>query len=298
MSHPLVTSVLAAHALNGESPVWDGRRQRLFWVDIRAPALHEFDPATSAGRRWDMPSWIGCCAPCPDGVLVALRTGLHVMDLDTGALRFLAAAPFDSRRFIFNDGKIDPAGRFLVGPMYAPLTPGPPAEAARAAPLWRYGPDGWTPLSGPVSTSNGLAWSPDGRTIYHSDTEQRTIWARDYDPATGASANERVFARVEVADGGPDGAAVDRDGFYWCAVFANSRLLRFDPAGKLERQIEMPVRYPTMPAFGGEKLDTIFVTSATWPIANPDPAGPDGNLFALPAPVQGLAVPAWQPRSG
>jgi sugar lactone lactonase YvrE len=132
--------------------------------------------------------------------------------------------------------------------------------------------------------------------MYHSDTEQKTIWACDYDPANGAVANRRVFARVDVQDGGPDGAAVDSDGFYWCAVFANACLLRFDPSGKLERRVELPVRYPTMPAFGGPELDTIYITSATWPLsaAERERNPREGGLFAMPAPVPGLPTRRWR----
>lgn len=288
-----VACVLQARSLNGESPFWDERRRRLFWVDIREPGLHAFDPVTGEDRCWKLPAWIGCAAPCDEGVLVALRTGLHLLELESGALRFLAPAPFDARRFIFNDGGCDTAGRFHVGPMFVPLEPKPPPGGPEAAPLWRFeGKGRWRPVSDDVHTSNGLAWSPDGRTMYHADTAQHTIWAHDYDPDTGAIANRRVFARFEVSEGGPDGACVDRDGFYWCAVFANACLLRFDPDGKLERRIEMPVRYPTMPAFGGAGLDTIFVTSASWPLPEEERRRnrDEGNLFALPAPVPGLPV--------
>lgn len=290
-----IACVLDARSLNGETPLWDARRQRLFWVDIREPALHAFDPTTGEDRSWQMPAWIGCYGLTATGAVVALRTGLHELEFDSGALRFAAPAPFDARRFIFNDGRCDPAGRFLAGPMYVPL---PPVDRQhRAAPLCRYeGGAHWRPIGDPVSTSNGLAWSPDGRTMYHADTEQRTIWAWNYDVVTGEVADRRVFACVNVNDGGPDGAAVDRDGFYWCAVFANACLLRFDPAGKLERKVAMPVRYPTMPAFGGAALDTLYVTTASWPIPERErPSHPGaGSLFAMPAPVPGLPEPYWQ----
>jgi sugar lactone lactonase YvrE len=170
-----VRCVLESRALNGESPVWDDRRQRLFWVDIREPALHAFDPLTGSDQRWEMPAWVGCVGLGEQEVALALRTGLYVMDIGSGAMRSLASAPFDPRRFIFNDGGCDPAGRFLAGPMYVPLAPEPKNGPQRAA-LWRYdGGERWTALTQPVATSNGLAWSPDGGTMYHADTEQRTI---------------------------------------------------------------------------------------------------------------------------
>ena len=295
-----VDLVHPARALNGERPGWHAGRQRLFWVDIREPALHCFDPVTGTDQSWEMPAWIGCYALTDGGALVALRTGLYDVDFDAGSLSFRAEAPFDPRRFIFNDGRCDRVGRFFAGPMYLPLRPGDQQDGPRTAPLWRYEPPGrWHAVSPGVSTSNGLAWSPDGRTMYHSDTAQKLIWACDYDEATGAVANRRVFAHVEVEDpqGGPDGATVDRDGFYWCAVFANTCLLRFDPAGRLERRVAMPVKYPTMPSFGGPNLDILYVTSATWPIPDDErDAHPlEGGIFALEAPAPGLASVIFDP---
>ncbi len=295
-----VDLVLGAKALNGERPGWHAGRQKLFWVDIREPALHAFDPVTGTDQAWEMPAWIGCYALTDSGALVALRTGLHGFDIDTGALTFAAAAPFDPRRFIFNDGRCDRVGRFYAGPMYLPLRPGDQDLGSQKAPLWRYEPPGrWRAVSPDVKTSNGLAWSPDGRTMYHSDTDQKVIWACDYDEATGAIENRRIFATVEVENqqGGPDGATVDRDGFYWCAVFANSCLLRFDPDGTLERRVEMPVRYPTMPSFGGPDLGTLYVTSATWPMPESERQKhpQEGGLFALDPPAKGFASAIFDP---
>jgi sugar lactone lactonase YvrE len=142
-----VRCVLEARALNGESPVWDDRRQRLFWVDIREPALHAFDPLTGDDQRWEMPAWVGCVGLGEYEVALALRTGLYAMHIGSGAMRSLACAPFDPRGFIFNDGGCDPAGRFLAGPMYVPLAPEPKGDADKA-PLWRYDGDGrWTALT-------------------------------------------------------------------------------------------------------------------------------------------------------
>ncbi len=227
------------------------------------------------------------------GAVVALSTGLYHIDLGTGRLTPLAHAPFDARRFIFNDGRCDPSGRFFAGAMYLPLKPGDQSGDEHASPLWRYDGDGrWTGVTDPVTLSNGLAWSPDGRTMYHSDTEPKVIWAYDYDSETGTPSNRRVFAEIEVEDesGGPDGATVDSDGFYWCALYANGALLRLDPDGQIERRIPMPVKYPTMPAFGGADLRSVFVTSANWPLSPAERARrPDeGSLFCLEAPVPGL----------
>jgi sugar lactone lactonase YvrE len=294
---PEALLVDAAEAVNGEGPQWDELRNRLWWVDMRGPSLRAFDPGGCRSVSWQMPAWIGCFGLLRDGRIVcALRTGLALFDPDDGSLRSLAGAPYDQRRFCFNDGGCDRDGHFLVGPMLHPLGPDAAGDGAEdEAPLWRAADDALAlaPLAlPPVRIANGLAFSPDGGTLYHADTPKKTIWACDYDAATGAVENRRVFARVDEGGdaGGPDGAAVDRDGVYVCAVFGAGCLLRFDPAGKLERRIALPVRYPTMPAFGDTDLATLYVTSASFPHrsgkTDRNPAA--GGLFALPAPAPGL----------
>jgi sugar lactone lactonase YvrE len=165
-------------------------------------------------------------------------------------------------------------------------------DVSEGAPLWCYdGVAAMAPLPlPPVKTSNGLAFSPDGRTLYHADTPTKTIWACDYDTATGAVENQRLFASVDEGGdaGGPDGATVDAEGFYICAVFNGACLLRFDPKGRLERRIELPVRFPTMPAFGGADRSTLYVTSAAYPAKDAAAHPHAGALLAFEAPAPGL----------
>jgi sugar lactone lactonase YvrE len=295
--HLDVQCVLRAGAINGECPRWRAEESRLYWVDMRAPALHRLDPSTGEDQCWDMPDWIGCYVFEQGGeILVALRGGVYRLDPDSGGLRRMADPPYDQQRFCFNDGGCDPKGRFYVGPLFAPKLK---QNGPTRAPVWRFEGRGWTAVTDPVQISNGLAWSADGGTLYHADTARKTIWKRPYDLATGEVGAAEVFAVVELGgpDGGPDGAVVDRDGFYICAVFGAGCLLRFDPGGRLERRIALPARYPTMPAFGGENLDMLFVTSASFPIpkdqrgAHPD----DGAIFALEAPAPGVAVQSYKP---
>ena len=238
-----------------------------------------------------------------DGSLVvALRTGLQLFDPQDGSLSPLSHAPYDARRFCFNDGRCDRQGRLIAGPMHDPLAdPGGSEPDAGYAPLWSYDTiRGLVPLGlPPVRIANGLAFSPDGRTLYHSDTAAKTIWACDYDEADGTACNQRVFARVDEGgpDGGPDGATVDRDGFYICAVFGAGCLLRFDADGRLERRIALPVRYPTMPALGGADLSTLYVTSASYPLRHQGAVQGTlaGGLFAMPAPAPGLPTSYMHP---
>lgn len=293
---PEIRCVLSAHALNGESPAWCAQEQRLYWIDVREPSLHRFDPATGCDESWLLPSWVGCAVPGGNGkVLLALRDGLGWLDCATGALRMLASVPFDPRQFFSNDGKCDPQGRFWFGPMYEPLAPAPTAEPA-ASPLLRFdaGTRRCVPETHAVNVSNGIAWSADGRTMYHSDTKKKTIYIYEFDGASGTVGERRRFAVVDAPDdGGPDGGAMDSEGCYWSAIFGAGKLLRFDPVGRVEREVAMPVRNPTMPAFGGPDLRTLYVTSArqTTSLLNRWFNPRDGGLFAFEAPAAGLPTP-------
>jgi sugar lactone lactonase YvrE len=303
MRDPEIRCVLAARALNGERPAWDTERKLLFWIDVREPALHAFDPATGADRHWEMPSWIGPYGLVEDGAYVALRTGLYHLRFDDGTLRFVAPPPFDSRRFIFNEGDCDRQGRFWAGPMFVPLKPeGENGHGPDALPFWRYDgvQAGWHPGTIPVKTANSLAWSADGTRMFHSDTEKKTIWVSRYDPETGEPFDPQVFATLGDGDGGPDGVAVDAEGCLWCAVFGGGRLLRLDPDGRVERTVPLPVQFPTMPAFGGPDLRTIFVTSACWSVPEAERASRplEGNLFSFEAPVAGVPSVRMRPPPG
>lgn len=289
--------VLNRPSITGESPTWCEREQALYWVDVQQPALHRLDPRTGVDQAWIMPAWIGSFAlggGAADGsAVVALRTGVFRFGFADGALVPIAPAPFDSRRFFLNDGKADPCGRFWVGAMNHPLLPEVGPGETRLE-LWRLTDGRLQGFGGRMKLSNGLAWSPDGTVMYHSGTEAGVIDAYDFDIESGTPSNRRVFARTEGA-GGPDGAAVDRDGFYWSAINGGGRLARYDPDGRLEREIELPVRYPTMCTFGGPDLDVLYVCSGRWPIADKDAAKfpLDGSILALRPPVPGIATHRW-----
>ncbi len=289
---PDIRCVLSARAINGESPAWCAPEKRLYWIDVKKPAMHRFDPATGEDECWMLPSWIGCAVPGGAGrVLMALRDGVAWLDCPSGELHMLAPAPFDARQNAANDGKCDPQGRFLFGTMYHPLAPAP-TNAPAAGPIFRFdaGTRQFRPQTRDITESNGMAWSPDGCTMYHAATKEKTIHTFDFDAREGSLSNRRIFATVEAPDnGGPDGGAVDQEGFYWSCVFGTGKVLRFDPAGKIEREIVMPVLNPTMPAFGGEDLRTVYVTTARrQDSALTDWLHPhDGNLFAFEAPAPG-----------
>jgi sugar lactone lactonase YvrE len=283
--------VLDAHALNGESPTWAAREQKLYWIDTEEPALHRFDPASGTDEHWKMPSEIGAFALGNDGSIVAaLRTGLMGINLDRQHSEMLVSPPYDPLTHRFNDGKCDSRGRFWVGTMMKPLDGAKPGADAQPTPLFVY--DGaLLRASGAAAViANGIAWSPDGRTLYFSDSHARTVRSYDFDPERGEVSHQRDFACF--SKGVPDGAAVDVEGCYWAANYDGGRVIRFDPDGRIEREVKLPVSEPTMCAFGGSDMRDLYITSASSGLA-PDARARErhaGAIFRYRAPVAGLRV--------
>jgi sugar lactone lactonase YvrE len=282
-----VTCVLDAQAELGECPVWSVPEQVLYWIDIRAPAMHRFDPVTGENRSWPLPSRVGSFALRESGgAVVALVDGFHLLDFDTGALRFLTG-PEQVPGTRFNDGKVSPDGRFWAGTMDEELLSRPIAT------LYRLDPDGALhAMVGDLIVSNGLAWTADGRTMYHSDSKGPIIWAYDYDPSTGGIANRRVLAEPTEQIGRPDGAAVDEDGFYWSAGISAGVLNRWSPQGRLVRSIPLPCSNPTAPCFGGPDMKTIFITSLRHDLPTDVLAAKplSGGIFSIRADVPGVPI--------
>jgi sugar lactone lactonase YvrE len=263
----------------GESPVWLSASGVLVFVDITGRHLYRFNPRTLALDGVAVDEDIGCVAPAKDGGYIAgLRSGVWLLDESGAKRRRLAGNPENPATNRFNDGRVDPRGRFLVGTVDEP-------KAGGTAGLYRCDHAGLTQLAQGLLTSNGLAFSPDGRTLYHADTPRFVVYRYDYDPDTGSVANRRTFVRLEptAADRGrPDGAAVDEEGCYWTALYEGGRVQRYDPHGRLMSEHAVPARIPTMPAFGGTDRKTLFVTTA-----RDKTGGSGGGLYALCVDVAG-----------
>jgi sugar lactone lactonase YvrE len=246
----------------GECPLWDHEEGLLYWIDIDGRAVHSLNPDDGHHRAWPMPSDPGCIALCGGArLLVALRDGLYLLDTGSGVLASTSsAAPYDPSTTRFNDGRCDAAGRLWVGSIYEPRDrPG--------GTLYQVEHGAIVDQCKPVTVSNGLAFSPDNQVIYHADTRAHQIMAYDFDVKSGTVGKGRVFKQFSKdrnADygGRPDGAAVDIEGAYWCAMFEGGKLLRLSPQGELLGEIPLPVRCPTMMAFGGPDLRTLYITSA------------------------------------
>jgi sugar lactone lactonase YvrE len=248
----------------GESPLWHPSEQVLYWCDIPGHALNRFDPASGEHTQWPFDTDVACCAPLMEGgLLLALRSGLVRFDTATGRSKPLLEAPYDAKTERFNDGKADAQGRLWVGTIHEPREP--------KAALYRYADGKLDKMADKITVSNGLAWSPDARTMYWADTKAHTVFAFDFERAGGALSNQRVFAQfpLKAADqdlttygGRPDGAAMDSEGHYWCAMFEGARLLRIAPDGTVVQELALPVRCPTMPCFGGADLKTLYITTS------------------------------------
>ena len=245
----------------GEGPLWHAGEQAWYWVDIPAKLVWRMD-ASGALRHWRADEMVACIALRQQGGLIAgMETGIFALELGDGealsATRLATPAELGPG-MRFNDGRCDRQGRFWSGTMVM--------DAVRPdGRLYRY--DAARGLSAPVVselvTQNGLAWSPDGRTMYLSDSHasRQQIWAFDYDIDEGVPHNRRLFVDMRDYPGRPDGAAIDSEGCYWIAGNDAGCLLRFTPQGKLDRTIELPLTKPSMASFGGPDLDTLLVTS-------------------------------------
>ncbi len=246
--------VASERAELGESPVWDDDARCLWWVDIRRGTVHRHDPDGVDASR-EIGEAVGAVALRRGGGLVlAARSGVLVLDELDGPLRRVADLRADGVRF--NDAACDPAGRLWAGTL---------ADDGRAGAgtLYRIEPDGRAEVAlERVSVSNGLDWSPDGRTLYYVDSATQRVDAIAFDLDSGALGERRPLIDIPRADGIPDGLTVDADGHLWLALFAAGAVLRIAPDGSIARTVRVPMSHPTSCAFGGPDLADLYITSA------------------------------------
>ena len=282
--------VLTAACLLGESPVWCEREQLLYWVDIRRPSVHSFDPCSASWKTWPMTEEVTCIGlQNGGGAILGLRSGVACFDFQSGQLSERTPLVLDSQSMRLNDGRCDRYGRFWVGSLHEERAPG-------TAALYRINPDrSWNRLVEGVTVSNGIAWSPDNRIMYFADSWTRQIFSFDFDLESGSIHNQRVFAEVPLGAGVPDGATVDTEGCLWSANFDGGCITRYSPQGKLDRTIPLPVQRPTSCAFGGKDLGVLFVTSASFGLSDQQTlhAPLAGGLFAVDVGVKGLPEPRF-----
>ncbi len=266
--------------------MWCPIERVLWWVNITPPQLWRFDPVSKVSQSWSLPKLVGSFAlRANGGFLIAFRRGFATLDRPDGEVAWLPMPAIDLGETGFNDGKTDRAGRFWVGAMDRKLTR-PIGDLYCIGGQFKM-----QRVPAGATISNGIGFSPDNRTIYHTDTPSRCIYAYDYDIALGTAANRRVFAMVESGHGGPDGMTVDAEGFVWSAQIDRWCINRYDPAGKLERSVRVPVQRPTSVMFGGADLATLYITTASLDLSAAALADQPwaGSVLAMDAGVKGLA---------
>ena len=257
-----------------EGPFWDDQLGRLLWVDIEGRAIHCYDPETGRGTTHSVSDAVGFVVLADHGRIVAgISDGIYDLALGSAVETPLVRPQMHSENR-FNDAKCDPRGRLWAGTMHRSATRD--REPTGALYSWHRG--GLVLVEPHIAIANGLGWSPTGDTMYFADTHRGTIWAYDYDLASGEVTNRRAFAEVPIDVGVPDGLTVDREGRVIVAIWRGARLNIYGPSGDLKSTISMPVRNPTSCCFGGADLKTLFVTTASG-LNEDDPRS--GCLFAV-----------------
>ena len=255
-----IKCLVEAKDILGEGVIWHPEEQKLYWCDNLKSNVQTYDPATGAHEVFPMPEEVGCIVfrEHHPGICAAMKSGFaFIHDLAKPAIEYIVdpEPELDANRM--NDGKCDRLGRFWCGSMDAGLT-----EAT--ASLYRFDPDlSCHKMDTDIICSNGIAWSPDNSVMYFSDTRKEFLYAYDYDIETGSIANRRAIVDTSDKPFRIDGATVDSDGSYWCAMVHDWAIGKYDPSGKLLDRVELPVRQPTMCTFGGVNLDVLYVVSAT-----------------------------------
>jgi len=287
----LRVAVPAANLI-GESPVWSVREQALYWVDVEGKLVQRFDPVSGALASWSMPEVTSCIGlrKSPTGLVAGCRTGFVLLDTRSGKVTPLSDPEAHVPGNRFNDGKVDRAGRFWAGTKNLANSP----ETTGA--VYRLDPDHRVHrVDRGISCTNGIAWSPDERTMYLCDTWLRRIYAYDFDRDAGSVSNRRLFAELATAQGYPDGLTVDAEGYIWNAHYDGWRITRYAPDGHVDRVLRLPVQHVTSLMFGGPDLRTLFVTSASLRLP-PQARGQQplaGHVFALEPGVDGLPEPEF-----
>lgn len=271
-----ITPVGTVRSQWGEGPLW--WQGWLYYVDIEGRRVHAFDPESGVERSWDVGQRVGTVVPRDSGGLViAGDHGFSFLDIETGVVTPIADPESDVPDNRFNDGKCAPDGRFFAGSISL-------VKKTGSARLYRLDPD----LSvheafAPVTNSNGLAWSPDGGTLYYIDTPRREILAFDY--VNGQLRNLRTAVCTRAIDASPDGMAIDADGRLWVAFCHGACVVCYDPAdgGREVRRVDLPCLETTACAFGGPDLADLYVTTGVHKSEVEEHAG---RLFV----IRGLGV--------
>lgn len=252
------TLLLNSQATLGEGPVWDYKKQRLYWVDIEGCKLHCHDPGKNHNTHWKFDEMPGAAAPCITGkILLALESGLATFDMEHEILVHHNALVQNDPHIRCNDGKCGPDGNFWIGTMHKELEP----EAGAL-----YSVDNYynTRLQIPKTTvSNGMAWSSDHKLFYYIDSAAHEVVSYQFNKSQGTISHKSLLFEVPESYGDPDGMCIDEEGMLWIAHWGGHCVRRWDPeAGKVLERIDVPAPQVTSCCFGGENMDTLYITTA------------------------------------
>lgn len=268
----------------GESVIWSTRHHALYWVDIRAPALHRFAPGSGRHDSWKMPDLCPAVVLTHDGVALASRRSLLRFDFGSGMPAHILDIEPHSLGNRLNEAKVDRGGRLWIGSMrdFGAAVTGSLYSVSRTLQVRR--------ILGDIRIPNSLGWSPDNRTMYFADTGNGALCAYSYDMETGAIRNMRILVEDGVLPGRPDGCAVDSEGFIWSARYGGGCVARISPAGRIVATIGIPASQPTSCALGGSDLRTLYVTTARQRLSDTQLVEQPqaGQIFAARVDVPGL----------
>jgi D-xylono/L-arabinono-1,4-lactonase len=287
-----IEKIAEVNAVVGEGPIWDIENQKLLWTDIRTGRMFQYDPVTDRYEQIHDGFFVGGYALNKSGGIVAcIWDGMVMWHSDEDWVRIVDET-FDGHLLRFNDITADPAGRIFGGTV---LDDG-------LGKLYRFDGDGHIEIvEEGVGCSNGMGYSPDKKTMYHTDSAVRTIYAYDYDLKSGDISNRSVLIKLDDTQGVPDGMTVDSEGYIWTAVWFSGCIIRFDPSGVEERRISIPAFQTSSVMFGGKDLNDIYVTTADFNVDQGGPLDPadydwaayksgyrGGGLFRIRQDIQGV----------
>jgi sugar lactone lactonase YvrE len=286
-----VEHVVPSQDLAGETPIWIPEEQAVYWIDMGGPIIHRYDPATGDTNEWKLDVPITALARRSKGQwILATKTGLYFWDQEENKTEFIVDPEAGNADVRFNDGSIDPRGRFLIGTLNDQDLNAPDGS------LYRLDSDlGIHKLDTGYAVANGIGFSPDGSTLYLTDMFNSRILAYDYDLEAGTVSGRRMFVDVPVDAGWPDGLIVDQEGFIWSAHWNGWRVTRYDPDGKIEREVKLPAANVTCMAFGGRDLNVLYITTAWFLLSDEDRAAQPqaGDLFRIETDVTGRLEPEF-----
>ncbi|MDY0125699.1 MAG: SMP-30/gluconolactonase/LRE family protein [Anaerolineaceae bacterium] len=273
------TPIVSCKDTLGESPLWDHRRNALFWIDIENGLIHYYEPFNKDTETYLVDEKVGCIAMHESGgFILAAASGLSYWCPDSGCKKVFLPVKHSHKESMFNDGKVDPLGRFWIG------SKGPKGSSK----LWMVQENKLIEKISDLTISNGLDWSVDKGVFYHTDSGDNAIYRYDIDLQTTTLSNRQTFFRPK--KGTPDGLTIDSDGNIWTAIWDGWQVLQLNPAGEVLSEISMPVQRPTSITFGGQDLRQLFITSASEGLTESERLEQPyaGDLFVIEPGVTGL----------